>query len=481
MRWVVTLLAGMFVVGALAAAADARPGGGHSYSGGSHSYSGGSHSYSGGSHSYSGGSSSDGSIGGAGLVIVLAVFIVIMVIIALAEKEQTSTLTSAEVVAPANARDLQPLVTLDPAFSQVAFEDFVFQLYARVQRARGMQSQLVELTPYVATELLQRFEKAPPVSAVVIGSLRIVKVGAYSTNEPQSLDVRIEANLATPGVTVNSIERWTFTRHAGVKMRAPDRTRTFPCPNCNAPFTRGASERICASCGADIQPGRFDWTLTAMNVGVVTSVGPTLTGTVEEVGNDLVTVVDPTAYQDAQALYEADHNVRLEIFNAHVAMIYARLNTAWNAMELAPVRGLVTSSLLGYLQYWIDEYKRQGLSNKLDDAKVSRFALAKVARDPYFDAITVRVFADGLDFTVDTKGNVVGGSQSTRRAYTEYWTLIRSATRRGPVTVEPNCPNCGAPLSISDAGACTHCNAEVERGSFDWVLSKIEQDEVYVG
>ena len=44
-----------------------------------------------------------------------------------------------------------------------------------------------------------------------------------------------------------------------------------------------------------------------------------------------------------------------------------------------------------------------------------------------------------------------------------------------------SCPNCGAPLAISNAGACTHCNAQIENASFDWTLSKIEQDDVYRG
>jgi hypothetical protein len=281
--------------------------------------------------------------------------------------------------------------------------------------------------------------------------------------------------------TVNTVERWTFARNAGVVTRAPDRTRTFPCPNCNAPFARGTAPRTCVHCNADIAPGRFDWTLTAMTVGVTASVGHTLTGTVAEVGNDLVTVVAPDAFPAMQALHEADNNVTWTAFEAHVRMIYGQLNTAWNAQDLTPVRGLVTSSLLGYLQFWIDEYKRQNLANKLEDAKVGRIALAKVTRDPYFDAVTVRVVADGHDFTVDATGKVVGGSKKDRRLYTEYWTLIRSSTRRGPITNAPNCPNCGAPLAISDAGACTHCNAEIESGSFDWVLSKIEQDEVYHG
>mgnify|MGYP006194540295 CR=1 FL=1 len=41
------------------------------------------------------------------------------------------------------------------------------------------------------------------------------------------------------------------------------------------------------------------------------------------------------------------------------------VDDAWNAQDLTPVRGLVTSSLRQYLQFWIDEYKRQGLANKL--------------------------------------------------------------------------------------------------------------------
>jgi hypothetical protein len=31
------------------------------------------------------------------------------------------------------------------------------------------------------------------------------------------------------------------------------------------------------------------------------------------------------------------------------------------------------------------------------------------------------------------------------------------------------------------AGACEHCGAHVTAGEFDWVLSKIEQDDTYRG
>ena len=45
-----------------------------------------------------------------------------------------------------------------------------------------------------------------------------------------------------------------------------------------------------------------------------------------------------------------------------------------------------------------------------------------------------------------------------------------------------NCPNCGAPLdNVNMAGNCQYCGGKITRGDFDWVLSRIEQDESYAG
>ena len=70
---------------------------------------------------------------------------------------------------------------------------------------------------------------------------------------------------------------------------------------------------------------------------------------------------------------------------------------------------------------------------------------------------------------------------STNGAYSEYWTLIRSAARRGEPRADDRCGGCGAPLTVTMAGACGHCGAHVTAGEFDWVLSKIEQDDSYQG
>jgi len=43
------------------------------------------------------------------------------------------------------------------------------------------------------------------------------------------------------------------------------------------------------------------------------------------------------------------------------------------------------------------------------------------------------------------------------------------------------CPSCGAGLKVNMEGNCEYCRALVASGDFDWVLSKIEQDDSYAG
>jgi hypothetical protein len=278
------------------------------------------------------------------------------------------------------------------------------------------------------------------------------------------------------------IERWTFVRADTVRTKLPERARTWPCPACGAPWAAKVGEPfVCAHCAAPIAAGRFDWAVEQIWIESDDSVGPTLTGTVEEVGTDDPTIVDPTARYAWTALVADDPAVTYDAFCQRIAMIYGQVTAAWNARDVAPVRGLLTGAMLDYLTYWTSQYVREGLTNHLDAAAITGIELAKVRRDTFYDAVTVRVRASGLDYTTDARDSVVGGSRTTPRAYTEYWTLLRSSTRRGPIVATPTCPNCGAPLAIADTGACTHCAAIVDNGSFDWVVSKIEQDEAYRG
>ncbi len=499
MRKLVLALA--FVAASLAttATSTARPGGGNSYSGGGGHSSSSGHSYSGG-HSSSGGSYSGG--GGYGgcdgddvsFWIVLALVCVIAIPIKLVQMRNEAATTSASddwsrTFAPATSftpppktADLAAVLVADPDFSVSVFEDFAYQLYAAAHLARGDAQKLAALAPYLspaATAWLTH-RKSPPPRAVVVAALHVE--GGRHTGEHVQLGAKIESNLIGDDTTLYSIEHWTFVRADSVKTKPPVRVHTWPCPNCGAPWQAAADGTSCSYCNQPVTHGKFDWQVESIRLESARSVGPTLTGTVEEQGNELSTIVAPGARDAWKELAAADPAVTWDAFKGRVELVYKRMNEGWNALDLAPARGLVTTAMLDFLRYWTEEYKRQGLRNRLDDAAISKLALAKVERDTYYDAVTVRVFASGHDYTIDDKGHVVGGSKQSSRVYTEYWTFLRASSRRGPIVTEPNCPNCGAPLAIAaDSGACVHCKAVVDNGSFDFVLSKIEQDEVYEG
>jgi predicted lipid-binding transport protein (Tim44 family) len=230
-----------------------------------------------------------------------------------------------------------------------------------------------------------------------------------------------------------------------------------------------------------VEGGRFDWWLAGVQLERQEQRPPALTGDVEEQGTNFLTVAEPDIDGRHAAFAAEDPSAGFPAFDLRVREIHAALNTAWTACDLRAIRPHVSDALFNYLSYWIDAYKAQGLRNVLVDVKVSRIVVVKLIRDRHFDAITVRLWARGIDYTVRVAdGQTVSGNPAVPRAYSEYWTLIRGAGVRGSPRTRGVCPNCGAPLDkINMAGNCEACGTHLTRGEFDWVLSKIEQDESY--
>jgi uncharacterized Zn finger protein (UPF0148 family) len=494
----------------LPALAFARPGGGHSYHGSSHSSpSGGSHSS--GSHSsssYSGGFGSRSSGGGTGmscgcaLFLLLVLIVLVIVVVLVLKRRGFPTAPSSSPVPPPAPRvlpDLDRIRALDPEFSAVLFEDFAYDLYARAHEARNAPQALAALAPYLSEaarqDLAQRPPVGAPVSGVIVGALhladlalpalpatgaagQIVVVLEYESN------LTVGASAAGAGGAARTQyldERWTLVRNAAVQSKPPEQVGSFHCPNCGAPFQSAGGGR-CDFCGEVVTDGRFDWSVQTIELLESEDRPPALTGTTAEEGTDLPTVYHPEVTARRAQLSADDPAATDEAITARLRLIYDQLNAAWTNLDLKPIRPYVSDSLFEYLQYWIDAYRSQGLRNVLAGMHITRITLAKVVRDKHFDAVTFRFWGTGRDTTVrQDNGQVVGGDPHADRAYSEYWTLIRGAGVRGAPKTDATCPNCGGPLITNMAGECDHCGAKITRGDFDWVLSKIEQDDSYTG
>jgi hypothetical protein len=484
-----------------------RPGGGSSFSGGSSSRGG---SFSGSSHGSSSWSSGGGSYGSGsgdlgliGLLISNGLggfsfvgFVAFLIVVSLIMKRRGLALDwQAGVGDGGGARrerirgQLEQIRAQDPNFSLVLLDDFLYALYAQAHTLRGAGA-LERLSAYLkppARAALTSLGQVREVRGIIVGAMRYVAVeGADGNSQVVRLVIEFESNYTDvpvqgPEQSYYARETWTLSRARGVVSRTPDRVRVFTCPSCGAPLDSMVGGR-CQYCQATVDTGQLDWVVEGIAMASREARGPILTGTTEEQGTDMPTIVDRDVQARFAQLAERDPQFVWAQFQARVAMIFGAMQVSWSNREWAQVRPFVSDNLFQMLAYWIEAYKRAHLRNITEGARVEQIELARVASDKFYDALTVRLFASSLDYTIaDADGRVVGGNRSRPRRYSEYWTLIRGASRKGPSRTDAACPSCGAPLRIEMAGHCEYCRAKVTSGEFDWVLSRIEQDDVYEG
>jgi predicted lipid-binding transport protein (Tim44 family) len=397
---------------------------------------------------------------------------------ALAEEKVTRARRHANVTAA-----LAAIRSSDDAFSFVLFEDFLYALYAEAHTARAA-GDVDRLAPYLSNVARTELRELPAngIDGIVIGGMRVESI--TTLGDKISLDAVFTTNLAEKDFVGKPAafymeERWTLCRFASARSRPPERARVVGCPSCGGPLDKMVMQK-CGYCGVTSPAGEFDWFVEDIEVVHREARGPMLTGTTEEVGTDAPTIVAPDARREMDALNARDPGFTWASFVNKVRVVFDAFHTSWSAQDLTAVRPYLSDNLFELQRYWVSAYKQQGLHNRTENPTIVTVHLARISHDRFFDAVTVRVFATCVDYTTDEKGAVVGGDRTKPREYTEYWTFIRGVAKAGAPRADGACPSCGAAISgINMAGQCTHCNAKVTSGEFDWVLSRIEQDEVY--
>ena len=107
---------------------------------------------------------------------------------------------------------------------------------------------------------------------------------------------------------------------------------------------------------------------------------------------------------------------------------FFKIQGAWANRDMSSVRDLLTDEMSRNLQGDADKLKRDKLLNKLDNIAVRSTDIAEAWQESGKDFITVRFYANLLDYTVDeVTGQVVGGSRTDPVKFEEYWTFTRPA------------------------------------------------------
>ncbi|HVY30295.1 MAG TPA: TIM44-like domain-containing protein [Polyangiaceae bacterium] len=497
--WILLLLCLALVL--VAALAAARPGGGHSYSGGSRSSGSGSSSRSSGG---GGGGGGDGGVLfelliyliienpsiGIPLLILVGVVMVVKAVVQRGMKSWSTTPTDVSSVGTTVShgslprKRMEELRQVDPEFSLVLFEDFVYMMYQAVHRARALGAQ--PLAAYLEPGLCGSLTDPglADVQGIVVGALRYEDFSGLGSGTIQ-VELELEANYVEyyrngQQQRFYVVDKLVLSRAHSAKSRPFSRAHKLDCPNCGAPLEAMQGTQ-CSYCRQDVGHGRFDWMIVQFANTSRELRGPLLTENVAESGTDTPTIADAAAPARFQELQQRDPTLNWQTFTTRIAHVYNELQVAWSSRDPLRIRPYVSDNQFQTLLYWIDMYVAQRCRNITENARILRIDLANVTSDKHYDAITVRLFATSTDYTISDDGKLLSGHKSRMRTYSEYWTWIRGTARRGQTRGDLNCPNCGAQLRIGMAGTCEYCRVKVTAGEFDWVLSRIEQDDSYTG
>jgi predicted lipid-binding transport protein (Tim44 family) len=504
-------LAAAFIVGA-AGEAWARAGGGGHSGGGGHTSS--STGYSGGGHVSSG--SGDGlSFGG---------FITLLILAAIAwylyrrftraagsggpstvAREALGAALGAAIAGgrgpagggaagPGAAAPRQPLPpavdairTLDPAFEMETFLQRAEMTFFLVKR--GFQNNdAAAIRPYLndavfaaasgSISQMKSQHRHTLLESLNVRALHLVQAAA--TAQGQSLQIHFDlvyraktfddANrvLADEGGDGRHGERWTFVRAANAKTPVSGGVTASRCPACGAEL-RLSLDGTCTHCRASVTNGTVDWVVADVQNAPFLGIP-----------SDSVYVAGgPTFMEAIASLRAADPAFSIDAFRTRVRTGFLALQSAWCQQNLEAGRAFLSPGAYFAWRAQLETMTAEGRRNVMENVEVRSIEVMHVVHGRVFDDLTVRITAAAADYEVDKAGKLVFGDREVR-PFREEWTFQRSvgvATSNKPGTLENTCPSCGAPVALTQIGECRYCKAAVTSGKFDWVVSRIEQEQ----
>jgi Tim44-like domain len=490
----------------------ARPGGGHSSSafGSGHSASssgdwggGSSGGWSWGTHDYRYSDDNPENQHPMSTATALLLFVIVVVVVIVSIRMQSREVRSYSVAPPDDylrqrrsdvAAQLAQLKRSDAQFSAILFLDFAHSLYCKFY-SYATQPQFSYLTPFLSEQLQHHFDANSGwrIDEIVINSLHWQDIKVDDGGNDR-ITLEIDANYTVHQQNRRAryavVERWQFFRRTGLSSAGPEKMQTLSCPQCGAPaqFTDAG---VCGYCGAQVQKGEQQWCVAQRVVAhtAAVSAGDGLASYAEEQGTQLPTIKQNDLFEQLHAWQQrynlADWQLFWQPFEQDVVRAYfTTIYDCWSRRQWQTARHLLSDRLYESNMFWQNLYAEQNWFNRLDQLRVDQVALCKLDSDAYYEAITVRIFAVCNDYTEDASGQLVGGSKTALRRFSEYWTFVRRTgqERHDKAYSLAQCPSCGAPAdNMGQAGECGYCGSKISSGQFSWVLFLIEQDECYRG
>ena len=173
-----------------------------------------------------------------------------------------------------------------------------------------------------------------------------------------------------------------------------------------------------------------------------------------------------------------DPNFSVEAFKQRLSNIYVRLQNAWQAKDLEPVRPFLTDALYNQYDMQLSNYRHTKTTNVVEHIAVLGISITGWKQQGGEDVIIAVLRSRINDYVIDdATGQVVRGSRTAEK-FMEYEyalsrkTGVKTASAKGVRTV--NCPNCGSPIDINQSAVCKYCGSTLQAAPEEWVISGIK-------
>jgi predicted lipid-binding transport protein (Tim44 family) len=274
--------------------------------------------------------------------------------------------------------------------------------------------------------------------------------------------------VADEGQDQRHAERWVFGRGPAARTAVNGGVIAARCPACGAEL-RLALDGTCAHCKASVTNGSVDWVV--VDVQPANYVGYSADSSL---GFAAASVPDGVA-----ALTAADKDFSMGAFEVRVKTAFLALQDAWCKQNLDAARAFLSPGAYFSWSAQLETMGAEGRRNVMENISVTAVQPVRIIHGRVFDDLTVRISAAAADYEVDSNNKIVFGDRNVR-PFMEDWTFQRSVgvtTSNKPGTLENTCPSCGAPVALTQIGECRYCKAAVTSGKFDWVVSRIDQED----
>jgi predicted lipid-binding transport protein (Tim44 family) len=139
----------------------------------------------------------------------------------------------------------------------------------------------------------------------------------------------------------------------------------------------------------------------------------------------------PPSLSPQGSVRQSDPSFNEQTFKDMAMDVFFKIQGAWTERNPGLVRSLLTDEMFNALGKDAEELKRERKFNKLDNIAVRSVDITEDWQEPGVDFITVKFYANLLDYVVDeASGQVVSGSKTQPVKFEEYWTFTRRTGSR---------------------------------------------------